>query len=338
MSSNPNFPPNLDIRPSQASANETILDGFDEASQAKAIRTYGIAGRVWEAAYALKTYIDAPPSLEFDPPFLQEDDLTSGHPIFLELGSGTGIVAAWLAERHAHVPYTLVATDLPEVCPLLEKNLINHAGQPSPSHVGRVLVRPLAWGNEQHAADIASELLSSPSTSDPRVAVDDRYLTHVICSDLVYFPELLAPLLRSLLQVTSPPFAPPHGPARVPKVVISYRIRSLSKETPFWAAFGLWFAFEPVLIKSHHVPAAAVAREALGDFNEVPPAAWTRFGSPDNGDTYVFVGRRRPESFGWQVPADDAELLGGVGAGGTQDRKGDDTFDTLLLMQMQMDV
>lgn len=63
---------------------------------------------------------------------------------------------------------------------------------------------------------------------------------------------------------------------------------------------------------------------------------WTVFGSSagNEGLAFLFAGIRRPESLYWSVPLDDEELLGGVGAGGSDKRKNDDTFETLLLMQM----
>lgn len=70
----------------------------------------------------------------------------------------------------------LIATDLENVCPLLNENLsaaVNKSGKidyPGP----RILVRPLEWGNPNHTLKIFSEL-------------DPRSLTHIICSDLVSF-------------------------------------------------------------------------------------------------------------------------------------------------------
>jgi hypothetical protein len=52
---------------------------------------------------------------------------------------------------------------------------------------------------------------------------------------------------------------------------------------------------------------------------------------------YVFIARRRPNSFTWSVPTSDEELIDGVGAAGTSTRKADDTFETLLLMTMNDD-
>lgn len=131
-----------------------------------------------EASAALKSYIEGDSDLEFDPPFLRED---CNELVLLELGSGTGVVASTLAERLAHKKYTLFVTDLPDVCPLLEKNLtkfIRHTTEPSPSEsTGRVLVRPLAWGNNEHALKISEEL--------SYLCAHDNYLTHIICSDLV---------------------------------------------------------------------------------------------------------------------------------------------------------
>ena len=104
-----------------------------------------------------------------------------------------------------------------------------------------------------------------------------------------------------------------------PKVVISYKIRSLAKESPFWSAFGLWFAFEPVM-----------ARRIGGS-----QKSWTRFGLSFDDHTFVFTAKRRDESLTWQVPDDDRDLMDGIGTWGTETRKGDDTFETLLLMGIQ---
>ncbi|KAI0696899.1 putative methyltransferase-domain-containing protein [Cytidiella melzeri] len=333
MASDPNFPANLDIKPYRVSGDSF---GFDEASQTETIRKYGIAGRVWEASHALKTYIEGAANLQFDPPFLQAGGVSSEFPVLLELGSGTGIVASALAQHLSGTRYTLFATDLPEVCPLLEKNLTRYTRKssecaPHGQSVRSVFVRPLAWGNEEHALKLAEEL--PHSTSPYGDIAHTCYLTHIICSDLVYFPELLAPLLRTLIHVTSPPLAPPHGSGRAPKVVISYKIRSLSKETAFWAAFGLWFSFEPVLVRSRR--SYEDGPRAAGWGGAVCWDAWTRLGSSDDSDAFVFVARRRSESLDWVMPPGDSELLDGVGARGSSDRKSDDTFEELLLMQLE---
>lgn len=102
--------------------------------------------------------------------------------------------------------------------------------------------------------------------------------------------------------------------------MISYKIRSLQKETPFWLAFGLWFSFEPV-----------IARKI--DTNHLS-SEWQRFGRDDDGQTFIFVARRRPESLNWTIPLDDADLLGGVGAMGTNRKKSDETFETILFMEL----
>ena len=105
-------------------------------------------------------------------------------------------------------------------------------------------------------------------------------------------------------------------------MVISYKIRSLAKETSFWSAFGLWFAFEPVMAR----------RIVKGDGSR---QSWTRFGLSFDDHAFVLTAKRRDESLTWQVPDDDRNLMDGVGAWGTEVRKGDDTFETLLLMNIQ---
>lgn len=135
----------------------------------------------------------------------------------------------------------------------------------------------------------------------------------------MYFPELLAPLLRILIQLTSPTFVSPRSDpsSHDLTVILSYKIRSLAKETPFWSAFGLWFTFEPVLVKS-----------------KSSDSSWQRFCPSQEHGTFVFAAHRRIQSFEWHVPKADQELLDGVGAWGTNRSKVDDTFETLLLMSV----
>ncbi|KAK7033268.1 tumor-related protein [Favolaschia claudopus] len=292
--SNPNFPQNLDIKPLLPSNGD--LDGnFDFSHQQEAIRVFGIAGKVWKAAYALNTYIQPPADHEFDPPFFASPR-SPGTVTMIELGSGTGIVAATVSPmlREGDV---LFVTDLLEVCPLLEQNLQRFLD-------GAVRVRPLSWGNSIHVSQIAEEISKLP-----------RARLRILCSDLVYFPELLAPLLRSLIQLSSPPFAIASNDV---EIIISYKVRSLPKETPFWSAFGLWFEFAPVLV-----------RRTSQDIH-----SWRRFGASLEDPTFIFVAHRREESLGWQVPLRDEDLMQGRIAPDQVSPKGDDTFETLLLLSL----
>jgi hypothetical protein len=143
----------------------------------------------------------------------------------------------------------------------------------------------------------------------------------------VYFPELLAPLLRSLIHITSGDFSHPNDE---PIVVISYMIRSMTKEAPFWSAFGLWFRFYPVSYLPPTKPSDST--RDLDDSEE--EGEWRRFGSEQDDQVFVFVAKRRPASHSWEVPEDDRELLSGVGANGTKVPKSDDTFESLLLLSM----
>ncbi|KAG7089407.1 hypothetical protein E1B28_011095 [Marasmius oreades] len=296
-SRSPNFPVGLNIHPSCSDFQSiqevgSSFDLYGYAAQEKAIQQYGIAGRVWEAAYAINLYLNPPPSYLFDPPFLNAPDKRPEFTI-IELGSGSGLVGS-IISRSMTEKDILVLTDLPEVCSLLESNVKNSR---------RVDVRPLAWGNAEDAIKIARELLQG------------RSLTHVLCSDLVYFPELLAPLLRTIIQLSSPPFSCATDSV---EVIVSYKVRSLLKETPFWSAFGLWFTFEPVLEQR-------VSLEGI-------KSHWRRFGADMEGPIFLFVAQRRPDSFGWTVPQNDHELLAGVGALGTPHPKESDTFESLLFM------
>ena len=124
-----------------------------------------------EAAYALCTYVDSADG-DFDPPFVGDRPLALG---VIELGSGTGVVAASVARtlrRTSSSSGFVIATDLPDVCPLLQHNLgITPRTSMADSDLDVVFVRPLAWGNLDHAIAIANEFGTCR-------------LTHVVCSDL----------------------------------------------------------------------------------------------------------------------------------------------------------
>lgn len=300
----------------------------------------------------------------FEPTFLGSTNFTSNLRI-LELGSGTGIIAAELAKHLSARGGIIIATDLPEVCSLLEQNLPSHSTNThSPPSMPLILICPLTWGNHDHVQHLRDNLANLSH---------DTHLTHIICSDLVsheqpkatfltpgliydrssycqvYFPELFGPLLRSLIHLTSPPFSNNHDLEVRPKLIISYKVRSLSKETPFWSAFGLWFHFEPVLYsaksstlrESHDV----INYAGISDLNDRLPSAGSDhreeggfriFGTSADNDspTFIFVGHRRPESAFWQVPDNDEELISGIGALGTQTRKSDDTFESILFLNL----
>jgi len=105
---NLNFPPNLDISPSSSSLQHSSSNAFSNESQQKAIQKYGIAGRVWEAAYLLNLYLNDS-KLTFDPPFHNRGTI-------LEIGSGSGLVASNIARSLTPGTELLILTDLPEVC------------------------------------------------------------------------------------------------------------------------------------------------------------------------------------------------------------------------------
>ena len=142
----------------------------------------------------------------------------------------------------------------------------------------------------------------------------------------VYFPELFGPLLRSLLLLTTTPFTSRPSsssqmePLPTTSLFISYKVRSLPKESVFWSAFGLWFDFRPVLVRDTSIHSKWL---------------WERFGADFDDLTFVFVAYRRPESYDWRVPVLDEDLITGVGACGTDSRKSDDTFESLLVMLME---
>lgn len=166
----PNFPPNLNIAP-------LYLAGSDDAhAQAAAIEKYGIAGRVWEASGALLAYLT--PGGAFNPPC--SIFTTPGKLRILELGSGQALASLHLA-AHLKPEDLVVLTDLPEVVPLCNQSIEAYANLKA-----EVVARPLAWG--EGLAGLGG--LTGWS--------------HILMCDLVYFPHLYPPLLKTLLDLTEP--------------------------------------------------------------------------------------------------------------------------------------
>ena len=124
-----------------------------------------------EASHAMLAYLN-PSSrtlFDFDPsPFTPTSPIAA-----VELGSGTGFVAACVAEWLHPQQDLLIATDLPEVCPLLESNL-----RSCPT----IRVCPLPWGSKVDADALNAKYLRH-LPSEPYT--EARPLTHVLCSDLV---------------------------------------------------------------------------------------------------------------------------------------------------------
>ncbi|KAF9477991.1 hypothetical protein BDN70DRAFT_74852 [Pholiota conissans] len=191
-SRNPNFPHNLDIHPSAIpiSAQSRLQKdaphfeaAFGSAAQEVAILQYVIAGRVWEASYAMTLYIDPPPNLDFDPPLFNASESESSRSIaIVKLGSGSGLVASTLSTLLNPSRDYLVATNLPKVCKLLEANLMAVSllsSNPSVRGPG-VTISPVSLGNHDDALALASAFRDE---STNRLTFGS--LTHTICSDLV---------------------------------------------------------------------------------------------------------------------------------------------------------
>lgn len=125
-----------------------------------------LGGRVWDAAYALARYLEGPPG-----------DALRGKRV-VELGAGTGFLACCLALLGASV----VATDLPDMLPIIRANLsfnglLAPPAAPAPPP-GLAAVVPLDWSGGCGA-------LAPP-------------YDFVLGSDLVYEPKLFAPLAATM--------------------------------------------------------------------------------------------------------------------------------------------
>jgi hypothetical protein len=129
-----------------------------------------------EAAQLLVDYIELQDddTREFDPPCSLASSSKSSYTV-IELGSGTGYVGLKIVKGlrgRGRSNDLMVLTDLPDVCPLLERNL---AISRQKYGIANTMVAPLSWGNYEQAVT----LLKHPQISG------GRNVTHIVCSDLV---------------------------------------------------------------------------------------------------------------------------------------------------------
>ncbi|BEI85438.1 hypothetical protein CcaverHIS002_0508390 [Cutaneotrichosporon cavernicola] len=92
-----------------------------------------------------------------------------------------------------------------------------------------VFARPLAWGDKAELDEF-------------------RPFTHILMCDLVYFPHLYPPLLRTLLEVTEPEAGEmPPSDVFGPEIILAWKSRSLGLEESFFDSFARYFRMEPVM-------------------------------------------------------------------------------------------
>lgn len=84
-------------------------------------------------------------------------------------------------------------------------------------------------------------------------------------------------------------------------------------------AFGAWFDFQPVLQQRHQSISGILIGERESE--------WNRLGAEGDGEYFVFVATRRPESYDWRIPPSDEELMYG---------RGDGTFESILLLRVEI--
>ncbi|GAA5825578.1 hypothetical protein JCM3770_006893 [Rhodotorula araucariae] len=338
----PNFPANLSIAPSTRAALAVPShspDDSDSEDAAQDIERFGIAGRTWEAAYLLRSYLTLSPTTlpVFDPPcplFVPTPThrKSSRKRTVLELGAGTGFLSLSLAPHLSPAEDRLVVTDLANVCPLLQENLAAAERRWAARGVrpAEVLVRPLPWGDSAALAALLAEDLA------PDI---------VLASDLIYFEFLYAPLLRTLLGLTEPDN---EGHSAI--VLFSYKIRSLVKEQPFWETFGRWFALEAVQVgtRAPYPPCGPTDPEFPPDApSPAPPLTWARLGAAHPSSTtpgttdelYVFICTRHPTTYGAATAVarvSDDELLQGINAARGEEA-GASQFEEMIFAGLEWD-
>lgn len=233
---------NHSIDPAQAHELTLKNNTFDEVIDFKQdVERYGIAAKTWDASHHLLNYLlkplNQPQDLNFDPPSPLFEIPTSSssllHLMIIDLGSGTGhlpiTLASHLSLHHSHHSTIITATDLPEVLPLINRNL-TQSKLKSDSHC-QLRAQSLVWGDVHQAERLLQSLQNSTSNHHSNFLIT--------CSDLVFFPFLFVPLLRTLLVLTRlDQTLPSTHRTRLTQVLFGYKERTYVKEAPFFSLLG----------------------------------------------------------------------------------------------------
>uniref|UniRef100_A0A7S2GHQ3 Calmodulin-lysine N-methyltransferase n=1 Tax=Octactis speculum TaxID=3111310 RepID=A0A7S2GHQ3_9STRA len=155
----------------------------------------GIGFQLWPAASFLCQYLDKR-SLDILPDHVSNLDC-------LELGAGVGLVGLFMAALGCKRTWV---TDLPEVLPILQRNV-----EVNPELAPRVTVCPLTWGTndweawqQSSASSSSSSLGRNDNGSMPAARIfsgerrEGGAKLVVLLADCVYWPELFGPLLDTL--------------------------------------------------------------------------------------------------------------------------------------------
>ncbi|KAJ3674451.1 hypothetical protein LUZ60_005067 [Juncus effusus] len=187
--SNPNFPfsafhsdSDSDTNPQQhtivAESSFSQLDNHHLSSinatiSIRQLKSQGLSFQLWPAASSLVSLLNLNPSV-----LLTKPETTSPLRI-LEVGSGTGLVGIAAASL---LGANVTITDLPHVVENLGFNAeLND--EVVRSNGGSVCVKQLRWGDEGDAKDVLK---------------DEESFDLVLGTDVVYYEELIEPLIKTL--------------------------------------------------------------------------------------------------------------------------------------------
>ncbi|KAJ3328540.1 Methyltransferase-like protein 21D [Blyttiomyces sp. JEL0837] len=152
----------------------------------------------------------------------------------IELGSGTGIlglVAAKLISsqsksKSSTTESTLVLTDLPDVIPLLQKNVDAFHNENTDGL--KIKVSPLTWGGPNLESEIGG--LTDPSTT---TTSNQHTFDLILLSDCVYEPTQFQSLVSTMAKLSH----------KETKVLLCYERRNFDEEVVFFKMFGEKFRF-----------------------------------------------------------------------------------------------
>ncbi|KAI8819066.1 putative methyltransferase-domain-containing protein, partial [Chytriomyces cf. hyalinus JEL632] len=172
----------------------------------------------------------------------------------LELGAGTGVTSLFVGKTLETMQTTqqqveIFVSDLDVAVPLIVKNIhANFTRSESTLQQLQMHGIELDWTKYENTRTLLGRMHAlAVSDTDS----DEPVFDLIYASDVVYFPYLFEPLIQTLVILCTHPEpignnSPSKRRRKQPELLLTCRMRELSKEHPFYAKLGKYFHLVPL--------------------------------------------------------------------------------------------
>ncbi|KAJ3266054.1 hypothetical protein HDU77_002846 [Chytriomyces hyalinus] len=169
----------------------------------------------------------------------------------LELGAGTGVTSLFVGKTLQTMQTTqqaeIYVSDLDVAVPLIVKNIDANFTRSESTQQLQMHGIELDWTKYEDTRSLLGRM-HALALSD--MDSDEPVFDLIYASDVVYFPHLFDPLIQTLVILCTHPEPINNSTSKrrrkQPELLLTCRMRELSKEYPFYAKLGKYFHLVPL--------------------------------------------------------------------------------------------